>query len=122
FYRDLAAEVPVRVPHSWYAATDGRDYVMVLEDLVADGCGFPSPDDADIADRVRDIVEQLAILHARFWGSERFDDDGDLAWLTARNRGSGGGRRFIRHAVERLGDRMDEVFHRIAEIYLARTE
>jgi hypothetical protein len=35
-YRDLAADLPVRVPRPWYA--EGR-YVMVLEDL-ASGCTF----------------------------------------------------------------------------------
>src|SRR6185295_4959703 len=42
FYAEIAAEVPVRHPHSWYAAHDdaGR-YVMVLEDLVAVGARYP---------------------------------------------------------------------------------
>ena len=34
------------------------------------GCRFPSSDDADIEARARDIVEQLAILHASFWESD----------------------------------------------------
>jgi hypothetical protein len=96
---------------------------MVLEDLVATGCEFPHPDDADIADRARDIVEQLATLHAPFWGSARFGGDGDLAWLAERTMGGGGGGgQFIRRAVEVLGAQMDETFHRIADIYLARTQ
>ena len=43
FYRDLAPEMPVRVPHAWSRRdTDADDrYVMVLEDLVASGCRFP---------------------------------------------------------------------------------
>lgn len=123
FYRDLAHEVPVRVPGAWFADTDGHDYIMVLEDLVASGCRFPSPDDADIATRARDIVEQLAALHAPFWQSERFAPDGDLDWLTARGaRGGAGGRKFIQQAVDVLGEQSDESFHRIADIYLARAE
>ena len=123
FYRDLAGEVPVRVPGVWFAATDGDGYVMVLEDLTATGCSFPRPDDADIDARARDIVEQLATLHAQFWESDRFAGDGDLAWLSGRaNRGGGAGRRFIEQAVEVLGDSMDESFHRIAAIYTARAE
>src|SRR6185437_12208673 len=59
----LAAEVPVRVPHPYYAATDDERYVMVLEDLEASGCRFPSPRDPDIERRGGDIVEQLAALH-----------------------------------------------------------
>ena len=33
FYRDLAHEIPVRVPDVWFADTDDDRYVMVLEDL-----------------------------------------------------------------------------------------
>jgi hypothetical protein len=123
FYRDLASEVPVRVPGVWFAATDQQGYVMVLEDLVASGCRFPATDDADIAHRTRDIVEQLAALHAPFWDSERFEPGHDLEWLATRGmRGAGGGRMFIEQAVDALGDHMDETFHRIADLYLARTE
>ena len=123
FYRDLAGDLPVRVPAVWWAATEGSDYVMVLEDLAASGCRFPTPEDPDIAARARDIVEQLAALHALFWESTRFDEDGDLEWLAERGaRGGGGGRAFIQRAVESLGDQMDEAFHRIAAIDLARTE
>jgi hypothetical protein len=121
FYRDLVSEIPVRVPGVWFADTDGRDYAMVLEDLMASGCRFPSPDDVDIATRARDIVEQLAVLHARYWESPRFASGCDLEWLADRGaRGGEGGRMFVQRAVDTLGDRMDEAFHRIAEIYLAR--
>jgi aminoglycoside phosphotransferase (APT) family kinase protein len=120
FYRDLASEVQVRVPGVWFAETDGHGYVMVLEDLVASGCRFPSPDDADIETRARDIVEQLASLHAPYWESERFAAGGDLEWLSERGaRGGGGGRKFIQQAVEVLGDQLDESFHRIADLYIA---
>jgi hypothetical protein len=122
FYRDLAGEVDVRVPRVWFADTDEHDYVMVLEDLEASGCRFPRANDADIADRARDIVEQLARLHAPYWQSPRFVSGGDLHWLAERGeRGAGGGRRFIERAVETFGDQMGDTFARIAEIYLART-
>jgi hypothetical protein len=127
FYRDLAADVPVRVPGVWFAdADDDRDdggYVMVLEDLAARGCRFPSPDDDDIEARALDIVEQLALLHARFWASERFAPDGDLHWLADRAaRAGGAGRQLIAMAVDSIGDQMDETFHRLARIYLANAE
>lgn len=121
FYRDLAGEVAVRRPGVWFAETDGRDYVMVLEDLVPAGCRFPSPDDDDIAARALDIVEQLAALHGPYWDSERFAAGGDLEWLAERgSRGGGGGRKFIQGAVDTIGDQFDETFHRIADIYLSR--
>lgn len=123
FYRDLAEELPVRVPGVWFADTDELGYVMVLEDLVSSGCRFPTPNDADIAARALDIVEQLAALHARFWDSSRFAPGGDLEWLAARGiAAGGGGRAFIQQAVDLLGDRMGPAFLRIADVYLARAQ
>ncbi len=123
FYRDLAPEIPVRIPNVWFADTDGDRYVMVLEDLVASGCRFPHPKDDDIAWRAVDIVENLASLHARFWESPRFEPGGDLAWLAPKGTGAaGGGATFVRMAVENLGSRLPEEFHRLADIYLARTD
>lgn len=119
FYRDLAGELPIRVPGVWFADTDGAGYVMVLEDLAASGCTFPRPDDPDVADRARDIVAQLARLHGTYWESPRFGPAGDLAWLVERGtRGGGGGRSFVEHAVRELGDEMDATFHRLAALYL----
>jgi hypothetical protein len=123
FYRDLASEIPVRIPKVWFADTAGESYVMVLEDLVAAGCRFPHPKDADIAWRARDIVSQMAALHGRFWESPRFDGDGDLAWLAPKGTGAaGGGATFVQMAVDTLGDRLPEAFHRLADIYLARND
>jgi hypothetical protein len=123
FYRDLASEIPVRVPGVWFADTDGDRYAMVLEDLVAGGCRFPTPKDDDIAWRARDIVEQMASLHSRFWKSPRFEDGGDLEWLAPKGTGSaGGGAKFVKMAVDAVGDRLPEVFHRLADIYISRND
>ncbi len=123
FYRDLASEIPMRIPDVWFSDFDGDRYAMVLEDLVASGCRFPHPTDADIAFRARDIVEQLAALHARFWESPRFAGEGDLSWLASKGTGgAGGGAKFVKMAVDNLGDRMPESFHRLADIYLARND
>lgn len=126
FYRDLAGEVPVRVPAVHHAAlddepTDGaRRYVMVLEDLVASGCRFPSPSDADVADSVAAIIDALARLHAAYWESPRLD--GDLRWVTSGGRVAfEGGGSFIARALERFGDQMGPTFRRLAEVYVART-
>jgi hypothetical protein len=122
FYRDLAHEVPVRIPGVRYAETEGDSYVMVLEDLVAAGCRFPTPDDDDIAARARNIVEELALLHAFYWESPRFDDGGDLAWLSARATGGGdGGRTLVQMAAESLSDQLPDSFRRLADLYVART-
>jgi Phosphotransferase enzyme family len=123
FYRDLAPEIPVRIPNVWFSATEGESYVMVLEDLVASGCRFPHPQDDDIAFRAHDIVEHLAALHAHFWESPRFETGGDLAWLAPKGTGgAGGGAKFVKMAVENVGSQLPEEFHRLADIYLARND
>ena len=114
--------IPVRIPGVWYSETDGDHYVMVLEDLLASGCRFPSPADDDIEARARDIVEQLALLHAPFWESARLAPDGDLAWIAARSVRVAGAVPYIQRAVEAIGDQMDETFHALADLYLSRAD
>jgi aminoglycoside phosphotransferase (APT) family kinase protein len=120
FYRDVATEVPVRVPAVHFAATDddGR-YVMVIEDLVASGCHFPSPGDTDVADSVAAIVDALARLHARYWGDPRLD--GDLEWVRHGNRVAfERGGPFFSRALEQFGEQMGPTFRRLAELYVER--
>jgi hypothetical protein len=123
FFRELAAEVGVRVPTPLHANYEGDDrYVMVLEDLEASGCRFPTLIDEDIEFRARDIVEQLAHLHGRYWETERFEASGDLAWLAGRSTGGGdGGAQFVQMAVDRYADGLPEGFRPLAEFYLERS-
>jgi hypothetical protein len=118
FYRDVASQVAVRVPRVWYAGVaDGR-YVMVLEDLVASGCRFPSPGDADVVAVTGRLVDELAALHAPFWGSPAFDD-GPLAFVGDGARlAFGAGGPFIRRAVEQFAAEMPLVFTRLGELYV----
>ena len=127
-YRDLAPELPVRVPGVWFADFEGEGrgaddrYVMLLEDLVASGCRFPSRDDADIEARLFDIIEQLARLHAQYWESPRFAEDGDLAWIAPRSTSAGdGGAQFVRMAIDNLTPRLPAGFLELASLYEARS-
>jgi hypothetical protein len=120
FYREIATEVPVRVPTAYHSEwdDDGR-YVMVLEDLSASGCRFPRPRDEDIGVTAGRIVDELATLHAHFWGDPRLD--GELGWVREGKRVSfGGPSKFIRLAVERFGDEMGPAFRDLAELYTER--
>lgn len=68
FYRELAPRLD-GVPGAHGSAFDpvtGR-FVLVLEDLAADGCEFPDTLHPIGADRAGLIVELLARLHATFW-------------------------------------------------------
>ncbi|MCI0637204.1 MAG: ecdysteroid 22-kinase family protein, partial [Actinobacteria bacterium] len=119
FYAEVAPEVPVRVPRSHHAAfdDDGR-YIMVMEDLVASGCRFPSLRDADLAETTGSIVDELARLHVRWWESPALSTS--LAWTAQGLRlAFGGGGPFVRKAVDRFADEMPPVFRRIGELYCA---
>jgi hypothetical protein len=129
-YRDLAAELPLRIPSILAAAIDDDGgYVTVMEDLVASGCMFPRPSDATVADQARSTIDGLGALHARFWESTRFT--ADLGWIPERaGFGADGGRsmeavrgagQFVRRALERIGDEQPPAFRAVGDVYTART-
>ena len=121
FYRDVAARTPVRVPGVWHAAVSGDRYVMVLEDLVASGVRFPAPDDPDLGSLVGRLVDELAGLHARFWGSRELVG-GPLAFVGEGARLQfGGGGKFIARALASFAGTMPPVFTRVGELYVRRT-
>ena len=122
FYAELASEVPVRVPAVYASHWDeaGR-YAMVLEDLGASGCRFPRPRDDDIGDTAGRIVEELARLHARFWGDHRLEPGAELGWVNAGSRVAfGRPGPYIPMAVERFGAELGPAFRRLAELYTTR--
>jgi hypothetical protein len=83
FYRELSSQL-TGVPTTYGSAFDsltGR-FVLVLEDLAADGCEFPDTLHPLDKDQASLIVELLARLHATFW--ERLPPTGSggpLGWV-----------------------------------------
>lgn len=120
FYRDVAAEVPVRVPKAYASEfTESGEFAMVLEDLSATGCRFPRPRDEDIGITAGRIVVELARLHAHFWDDPRLATD--LAWVTEGARVQfGRPSSYIPLALERFGDEMGPGFRRLAALYIDR--
>ena len=69
FYRELSSQLN-GVPECFGSAFDpltGR-FVLVLEDLAADGCEFPDTLNPLSGDQASQIVELLGRLHGTFWG------------------------------------------------------
>jgi hypothetical protein len=79
FYRDAAAEVPLRVPAVRYAQRDAVSFVLVLEDLVAGGARFGSLGDSLPASDVEAVLTGLARLHGTFWDDARLTS-GQWPW------------------------------------------
>jgi len=74
-YAAVGDKLPVRIPKVWHSSHDGESaFIMVLEDLDAAGCRFATPEDEDVLAIAESLVEELAELHAAYWGQE-------LDWL-----------------------------------------
>jgi Phosphotransferase enzyme family len=124
-YEAVGNELPVRIPQVWHAACDesAGSFVIVLEDLAASGCRFPTPADDDINVVAESLVEELALLHTSYRGK-------DLSWLTPAE----GMRRapsdselaaqrthFIKLGLDQFGDELGPAFRAMAELYIERS-
>ena len=125
FYAAVGEDLPVRVPRAYHAAydEDAGTFVMVLEDLTASGCRFPGPDDEDVVEVAESLVDELAALHARFWGQE-------LPWLgrhalsssgnKEQARRAAGGAAIVQSAVDQFAAELPPEFRQLGELYVAR--
>jgi thiamine kinase-like enzyme len=81
FYRDIGQDVGVPVPACYYSELieESNFFVMILEDLAP---GIPS-DQVMGTDREtsREVIEQFAKLHAKWWNSDKLEDYDWAKWL-----------------------------------------
>ena len=121
FYESLAAELPVRVPHCYFAASDaaGDAYIMLLENLVDSGCTFKNASRRYSLDYIRQILAAFARLHAAYWDSPRFAFD--LAWVQPPVQHEIGAQ-LIARALQTRAATMPTVFTDMCELYLAHTD
>jgi hypothetical protein len=79
FYQQAAAELDGIVPKAWFShAGVGARFLIVLDDLVAQGAMPYALADRCEVDHARGLVDAFAKLHAQFWESPRFTSD--LSW------------------------------------------
>lgn len=121
FYEAIAAEVPVRVPRSYFAAHGDAptDYIVVLEDLEASGCTFPKSVDEHAREHGVQVIEALARLHAHFWQDARFESG--LAWVPCAMRGALGAK-LIEQAREKFSGEFPPVFAELCRLYAGHHE
>ncbi len=123
-YANVGAELAVRAPRVWHADYDESQgaFVMVLEDLQASGCRFPSPSDDDMLGVAASMMDELAMLHATYrgqglsWlrtpsGMKRQPEDSETASRRAQ---------FIVSALDQFADEMPPVFRYLGDLYAAR--
>jgi hypothetical protein len=118
FYSELAPSVRLRVPACFAAVFDPatRDFLLVLEDIVAGGCTISdgtvgvAPDSAAVA------LEKLAHLHARF------DDpavrESEVPWVPRARHASKYGERLLEIALTEHRERLQDDFAELARLYV----
>jgi hypothetical protein len=124
-YAAVGDDLPVRAPEVWhsaYAEADGS-FIMVLEDLTATGCRFPKPGDDDVLEVAESLVDELAVLHAAYWGRE-------LPWLGVHALTAGGGVRaenrmaqgtaLVQMALDQFAAELPPAFRELGELYVER--
>jgi len=121
FYAELSAELPVRVPHCYFAASDdsGEEYFMLLENLVDSGCTFNNASTRYSLDYVRQVLDAFAKLHTAYWNSPRFD--ADLSWLAPPLQHEIA-LQLVASALELHAADMPPVFRAMGELYLSRAD
>jgi aminoglycoside phosphotransferase (APT) family kinase protein len=124
-YAAVGDELPVRVPKVWHSAWDDADssFVMVMEDLEAAGCRFATAEDPDVLAIAESLVEELAKLHAAYWGQ-------DLPWLGTHALSPGDspeaqermamGASIVQMALDQFADGLPPEFRRMGEVYIGR--
>ncbi len=121
FYRELAAEVPVRVPRCYHSDWEdsGEQYIMLLEHLEDSGCTFNNASQHYSLDYVRGVLAAFARLHAAYWDTPRFDTD--LAWVLPPPQHAIAVD-LIKIALEQYEQQMPPVFGDMARLYLEHTD
>jgi hypothetical protein len=83
FYKQIAPELGVIAPRAHHASSyRGGRFMLVLDDLEAQGMRPYSTADECSIEHVRAVVMALATLHASYWQSTRLR--GDLVWVRPR--------------------------------------
>ena len=121
FYDSLSAEMPVRVPASYYAASDdsGASYIMLLEHLEDSGCTFNNASNRYSLNYVRKVLAEFALLHGRYWESSCLHSD--LDWITPPVRHEIA-EQLIQQALAEHASDMPPIFSEMAELFLEHAD
>jgi hypothetical protein len=119
FYADIAPTVGLRVPRSYWSATDDDgNFALLLEDLAAIGCEFSDGAWGVKADAAAVALEDLARFHGHF-----FDPQvraAEAPWLvTKRPRMDAATAQLMRHVLDEHGDVLTPDYIAIGEMYVA---
>ena len=77
FYKELRSEMEIEMPITLGAAYDhsSHRFLLLIEDLSVRGAEFPNVLRDNTLQEVKNILQLLATIHAKYWQSPRFDSD-----------------------------------------------
>lgn len=74
FFTKVAPQVNHMIfPKSWWSGTSEKQGIAIMNDLTTEGSTFPAEVASYPVDKVLNGVEQLAGLHAQYWGQSQDD-------------------------------------------------
>jgi hypothetical protein len=122
FYERLAPSLPMRTPAVYAALHDDRDgsFLILLEDLVASGCGVSDGTVGVAPDAAARALEDLATLHLRFEDPARRSAQAD--WVPAPLHDPSYAATLLRHGLDRHRERLSRDFAEISGLYIAKAD
>lgn len=74
FFAKVAPNVKNMIfPKSWWSGLSDKQGIAIMNDLTTEGCTFPTETASYPVEKVLNGVEQLAGLHAQYWGQSQDD-------------------------------------------------
>jgi Ecdysteroid kinase-like family len=118
FYADVAPSLDLRVPRAYYAASaDDGSFVMLLEDLTAEGCAFSDGEWGVTADAAAAALEEMARFHARF--EDPVVRSAAAPWLAAPQPQHGAMvAQLMRAVLDEHGDAVTSSYVAAGELYI----
>jgi hypothetical protein len=82
-YRDVLPRLDIEHPACWFAADDpeNRQHLLVLEDLALRGVKICRVQQTLSFDETAGFLDTLAQVHAKWWGSDEFQPNGEFGDL-----------------------------------------
>ncbi|PNP59259.1 hypothetical protein THARTR1_01047 [Trichoderma harzianum] len=82
FFTKVAPNIKnMTFPKSWWSGLSDKQGIAIMNDLTTDGCTFPAETASYSVEKVLNGVEQLAGLHAQYWGQSQDDHPCNESYL-----------------------------------------
>ena len=80
-YKYVVSDIGINTPICYFAEKQGKNPLLIIEDLAAPDCIFSEPTRRMSFEEVKSILELLAKLHSKYWNSPELVDGGKFDWV-----------------------------------------